>query len=144
MTEVVDLAMSDIDPGRNVRYRTDDGLRASIEEHGVLQPITVARSKDHVGRYVVLYGHRREVAVRSLGLATIPAIVVDHPEDLPIRQLVENLDRKGVDPLDVAAALKAHMDAEGLNQSQVARKLRRSVTWVNRKLALARPFPMSL
>lgn len=135
MTQVVDLPVSKLVMGENIRERTDEGLRASVEAHGILQPITVARIAG--GRFEVLYGHRRTAAAKAIGLPTVPAIVVDRPADLPLRQLAENLDRRAVDPLDIATALRAHLDAHpGTTQQELARQVGRPQSWLNRKLAL--------
>lgn len=136
MTEVIQLPIDRIDDGTNVRERTDAGLVKSVLEHGILQPVTVCRAGAR-GRFEILYGHRRVAAARVAGLLQVPAIVVDRPADLPIRQLAENLDRKGVDPLDVAAALLAHLEAHPEETKRdLAKRLGRSQAWITNKLLL--------
>ena len=135
MTEVIQIPLGKIDDGTNVRERTDAGLVRSVLEHGILQPVTVCRAGR--GRFEVLYGHRRCAAARVAGLLQVPAIVTDRPDDLPIRQLAENLDRKGVDPLDVSAALLAHLEAHpDETKRDLAKRLGRSQAWVTNKLLL--------
>lgn len=132
---LLDVLLDELDDGPNVRAKADSGLRRSIEKHGVLQPITVCR--DH-GRFVVLYGHRRTAAARAAGLESIPAILIPPPDDLSIRQLVENMHRRAVDAVDVGRALRAHMDANpGLTRLALARELGRSLPYVSGKLELA-------
>lgn len=132
--QLLSVALDLLDDGPNIRRRADADLKRSIAEHGVLQPITICRRGE---RYEVLYGHRRTTAARALKLATIPAILVDAPEDLPIRQIVENLHRRAVDPLDIGRALRAHLDANpGLSRTELARTLGRSLPWVSGKLEL--------
>lgn len=135
MTEVVLLPLEKIDDGTNVREKTDAGLVKSVLEHGILQPITVCRAGR--GRFEILFGHRRTAAARVAGLLQIPAIIEERPPDLPIRQLAENLDRKGVDPVDVAEALRAHLEAHpDETQRELAKRLGRSQGWVTNKLRL--------
>ncbi|HXU84912.1 MAG TPA: ParB/RepB/Spo0J family partition protein [Verrucomicrobiae bacterium] len=132
--QLFEVNLDELDDGTNVRPRADTGLRRSIETHGVLQPITVARSR---GLFVVLYGHRRVAAARALGLLRIPAILEPTPDALPLRQIVENIDRQPLNPVDVARALRAHLDAHpGMTQVELARDLGRSGYYVSRKLAL--------
>lgn len=134
MSALFDVRLDELDDGPNVRRRADADLKRSIAEHGVLQPITVCRRG---ARFEVLYGHRRTAAARALKLASIPAILVDAPDDLPIRQIVENLHRRAVDPIDIGRALRAHLDANPeLSRTQLAKVLGRSLPWVSGKLEL--------
>lgn len=140
MTRYVDVPLELLDDGTNVRTpgkrlsQSDVGLRASILELGVLQPITVVQRGK---RFEVLYGHRRTEAARAVGLATIPAIVETDPDEKPIRQLVENQHRQPVNPIDIARTLRAYIDDHpDVRQADLARKLGRSQYWVSTKLAL--------
>lgn len=135
MTAVLQIPLSKLDLGDNVREVTDDGLVESIRAHGVIQPVTVARLPR--GRYEVLYGHRRTLACMQLELGTVPAIVTERPADLPLRQLAENFDRREVDPIDTARTLRAWLDAHpGMTQGELADQVGKSIGWVNKKLAL--------
>lgn len=132
--QLLQVRLDLLDDGPNVRRRADADLKRSIAEHGVLQPITICRRGE---RYEVLYGHRRTAAARALRLETIPAILVAAPDDLPIRQIVENLHRRAVDPLDIGRALRAHLEANpGLSRTDLAKALGRSLPWVSGKLEL--------
>lgn len=132
--QLFEVLLDELDDGTNVRTRADTGLRRSIEQHGVLQPITVCRRQ---GRFEVLYGHRRTAAARAAGLTSIPAILVPPPDDLPIRQLIENLHRRPVDALDIGRALRAHLDANpGMTRTALAKSLGRSIPYVSGKLEL--------
>jgi ParB/RepB/Spo0J family partition protein len=129
-----------LDDGSNVRApakrlsQSDVGLRASILELGVLQPITVVRRGK---RFEVLYGHRRTAAARAVGLAAVPAIVETDPDEKPIRQLVENQHRQPVNPIDIARTLRAYLDEHpATNRAALARKLGRNPGWISAKLAL--------
>jgi ParB/RepB/Spo0J family partition protein len=79
------------------------------------------------GRYSLLWGQRRVLAARKAGLATIPALVVapTSVDDRPTRsveQLVENLHRADLNPIDRARAMRAVVDS-GVSQADLARKL---------------------
>lgn len=133
--KLLNLPVALIDDGPNVRARADDGLKKSILEHGLLQPIAVTPLEDD--RYQCLYGHRRLAAVRALGHETIAAVVQKLPEELPLRQLVENQQRKAVDQLDVARTLRAFLDdTPGARVQDLAEKLGRSTYWVSTRLSL--------
>lgn len=140
MTHYLEIPVELLDDGTNVRTpakrlsQSDVGLRASILELGVLQPITVVPRGD---RYEVLYGHRRTAAARAVGLAAIPAVIETDPEEKPIRQLVENQHRQPVNPLDIAQTLRDYLDGHpDVRQADLAAKLGRSSYWISTKLAL--------
>lgn len=122
---IVQIPLDLIDVGDNVRVNVEaiDELAASIAEHGVLQPIKV---RDASGdRYLVTWGQRRVLAARKAGLERIPAIVGEPDlaaDKLSIEQLVENLHRADLNPIDRAAAMRAVVDA-GVSQADLARRL---------------------
>lgn len=139
MSRLIEVSLDKLDEGTNVRSSVDASLKRSILEHGVLQPITVAANGK---RYTILYGHRRAAAARAAGLRTIPALLEDEPADLPIRQLIENQQRRSVDPIDVATTIRDYLDAHpGMTQADIATALDRSGYWVSAKLALLRMDP---
>lgn len=82
-------------------------LAESIRIEGVLQPIVV-RYDSSADTYVVVHGERRWRASGIAGLATIPAVVRDVPEDRRlIHQLMENVVRDDLNAVDRATALRA-------------------------------------
>lgn len=121
----------------NVREHLDDidDLAASIQEAGLLQPI-VARK--HQGRLIVVAGHRRLAAVRTLRWPDVPVIVRADikPDDVLAAMLIENGQRKDLDPIEEArglARLKAQLD---LTDGELAKKIGRSQPTVSARLAL--------
>lgn len=138
--KLLDLPVDHIEDGTNVRTHVDAGLKASIQAVGVLQPITVSPLEDD--RYRCLYGHRRLAAARAAGLANIPAIVVPLPDELPLRQLMENQQRRSVDQLDVARTLRAWLDEDPTRKHRdLAAKLGRSTYWISTRLTLLEMSP---
>ena len=82
-------------------------LAASIRIEGVLQPIVVRYDTER-DIYVVVHGERRWRACQAAGLASIPAVVRDVPEDRRlVQQLMENIVRDDLNAVDRAAALRA-------------------------------------
>lgn len=124
MRTVVPIPLDVIDIGPNVRVNVEgiDELAASIAEHGVLQPIKVRFAGK---RWIVVWGQRRVLAARKAGLKSIPALtsIEEPPADkLAVEQLVENLHRADLNPIDRAQAMRAVVDA-GVSQADLARKL---------------------
>ena len=90
------------DPDNVRRDAADDldGLADSIRQHGVLQPLGVARES---GGFRVVYGNRRRAAAIQVGLPEVPCVVVDaSPEDRLIHQMLENLQRRDLNDMDKA------------------------------------------
>lgn len=141
------LLVDQVDVGDNVRIQPGelDELVASIEEHGVLQPVKVVGPHPD-GRYRLVFGQRRLLASRLAEVAFIPAIVesltvagdVDEPgAKRSIEQLVENLQRADLNPIDEAKALRAVLDADPkLTQAELAKRLGRSEPWLANSLRL--------
>ena len=79
-------------------------LANSIQEQGLLQPITVRTAGD--GQYELIAGQRRFLACRLLGSATISAIVRDDLDDTDatVVSLVENVHRADMNAIDKAKA----------------------------------------
>lgn len=102
----ITLDLIDLDPA-NVRRDLGElkELAASIEQQGVLQPVTVRATGD--GRYVPIMGNRRCAAAKMAGLSSVPAIVrqVDQVDQRIEAQMVENIHRKNLKPSELAGAI---------------------------------------
>lgn len=110
-------------------------LRRSVEQHGILQPVLV-RSRASGGGFEVIAGSRRVAIARELKLKEIPAAVQDLSDDQVIDvQLVENIQRESLHPLEEAEAFGRYR-AAGLKSIDIARKVQRSASWVDKRLAL--------
>jgi ParB family chromosome partitioning protein len=123
-------------------------LADSIREHGVIQPIIVARTEAVRGvnsgtspasPYQIIAGERRWRAARLAGLPTVPVIVKGAtPQQFLELALVENIQRADLNALEEAEAFRALMDDFGLNQAEVAEKVGKSRVAVANTLRLLR------
>ncbi|RMG44556.1 MAG: ParB/RepB/Spo0J family partition protein [Candidatus Dadabacteria bacterium] len=113
-------------------------LAESIKLYGVLSPILV-RPARIPGKFELISGERRLRAARMIGLSTIPAIVDfekrDDQKTLAV-QLVENLQRADLTPLERAHAISALKDTYKLSVREVAKRLGVSKSMVQRSLEL--------
>jgi ParB family transcriptional regulator, chromosome partitioning protein len=102
---------------------------------GIVQPIVVEPVAD--GRYCILAGERRHAACRHLGLEVIPCVVrtADTQSRLEL-QLIENLQRKDLHPVEEAHAFKRLMEEFNLTQRDLARRLGRSLSSINETLRI--------
>jgi ParB family chromosome partitioning protein len=113
-------------------------LAESIKLYGILSPILV-RAGALPGRYTIISGERRYRASQLAGLAAIPAIVSqgegEDSRTLAI-QLVENLQRDDLSPLERAQAIGALRDGHSLSIREIAEKLSISKSAVQRSLEI--------
>ncbi len=114
-------------------------LTASIEEFGVLQPITVRRVR---GGYEIVAGERRYRAAENAGLDTIPAIIINVDEKKSaLLALLENLQRDDLSFFEVAESYQNLIRTQGMTQEEIARKLGKSQSNIANKLRLLRLYP---
>ena len=98
-----------------------DDLAESLKKTGVLQPILVRGSGD---KYELIAGERRWRAAIKAGLEKVPVIVKNvADEQAMIMALVENLQRKDLNPIEVARACKQIIDSTGMTQEELAEVL---------------------
>jgi len=119
------------------RKRDREGHRElcrSIEQFGVLTPITVRRAPDGSGDYLLIKGQGRTLACQLLSIPKIPAIIVDdrYAETEKVQQfLVENVARLRLSATD-RALLIAHARLKGEETADVARRFGVSPATVRR------------
>jgi ParB family chromosome partitioning protein len=113
-------------------------LAANIRAKGQLHPIHV-RWSDEVERWVIVSGERRWRAARLAGVATVDCYFHEQPltqnQTLEL-QLIENLLREDLRPIEEASAFQSLMDLNGWNGKQIAEALRIPPSKVSRALAL--------
>ncbi len=143
------LLVSKIQPSpTNPRKTFDEGqlaeLAESIRAQGVLQPVVVRPGRD--GRtYELVCGERRWRAARMVDLKVVPA-VVRVLSDAQVReiQLVENLQRADVSPLEEVEGYRSLLDQHGYTAEQLAQRLGKSRSYVYGLLKLADLPPKAL
>jgi len=120
-------------PRQQVEENLDE-LVASIKANGVLQPVVVRRRRDG---YELVMGERRLRAARLAGLETIPAMVraADDAEMLELA-LVENLQRRNLNPVDEAMAYKRLADEFKLTHETIAQRVGKDRSTVTNALRL--------
>lgn len=115
-------------------------LADSIREHGLLQPILVKRVQDG---YELIAGERRWRAARMAGLKKVPALVRDDREeqDQLLLGLIENLQRKDLDPIEEAQGIRRLIEQFGLTHEQAASRLGKHRVAVSQSLRLLAACP---
>jgi len=141
---VKDISLDLIDePKGIVRMDIDpddlDELAQSISEIGLLQPIMLAVDND---RYEVVFGHRRFLATKKLGLSSVRSIVrVMTQQEIGIARATENISRADLTPLEEAATYRNLMDQYGMSLDQVAKKMSKGPGTIKRRMDILRMPP---
>lgn len=102
-------------------------LAASINEHGVIQPLVVMPGVN-ADEYILVAGERRLQASKLAGLAQVPALIRGKANDQQLLELalVENVQRADLNPLEEALAYKQLIEEFGLSQGEVAQRVGKS------------------
>jgi ParB/RepB/Spo0J family partition protein len=139
------IALKEIEaPRDNTRKQFDEAklksLAESIRQDGVWQPIllrTLAQPKANGVRYRIVFGERRYRAAKLAGLKEIPArIQAMDDEEAFGAQLVENLQREDIHPLDEADGLLRLKELKKLEIADLAQRVAKDARYVARRLAL--------
>lgn len=142
---VAEIRPSEDNPRGDISDDSVKELAESIKVHGILQPVTIRLDEDLGPEpYVMVCGHRRHKACQILGLDTIPAIIREDLDDVAAYDLmiVENLQRKDLDPLDEAIAYKSLIEPypttgyQGTTIKELAARFGKSEKYIRGRLSL--------
>src|SRR5215510_6753106 len=135
--EIREIELDLIQPGRQQpRTFFDEAkleeLAQSIRASGIIQPLLV---RPMGGLFELVAGERRWRAAQIAGLARIPAIVREIPDDRLLEfALVENIQRQELNPIEEANAYRRLIESLGLTQEEVARRVGRDRTFITNYL----------
>jgi ParB/RepB/Spo0J family partition protein len=144
-TEGVKVAVEKIDllpifATRDLKKADVDTLAESIGTVGLINPLIVRSTMG--GRYELVSGHRRLMAVKQLGWKEVPARVVTLSDEKAFMvAMSENLERKDPTPLEEAAAFRRAVDELHLKEKNIAAMIHRSVAYVSNRLSLLKLIP---
>lgn len=106
----------------------------SIREHGVLEPLVVAKTP---AGYQIIAGERRWRASKIAGLTKVPVLIKETtPQGMLEMAIIENVQRIDLNPLERAQAFKRLIDEFGLTTSEIAIKVGKSAPYVSNTLRL--------
>jgi ParB family chromosome partitioning protein len=116
-------------PRRDFNHESLKELAESIAQHGLIQPVAVARDPENAERFIIVAGERRFRAFQLLGRETMPAIITSGaPDEIA---LIENIQRENLHPLDEAHALANLMSRHNYTHEEISKvvgKARNTVT----------------
>ena len=125
--KVIDLEIDKIEvnpyqPRTQFREEAIGELAESIKTLGIIQPVTVRK----LGRnqYQLVSGERRYRASKSIGLKTIPAFIrVANDQEALEMALVENIQRKDLDPIEIALSYQRLINEIQITQNQLSERV---------------------
>ena len=143
---VVELTLDQIEvnpfqPRTNFNHEAIEDLAKSIQSLGVIQPITVRKTDS--GIYQLVSGERRLRAAKIVGLSTIPSFIriADDHESLEMA-LVENIQRKDLDPIEIALSYQRLIDEIELTQEELSERVGKKRSTITNYLRLLRLDPI--
>lgn len=109
-------------------------LVESIKEHGILEPLVVAKTP---AGYQIIAGERRWRAAKIAGLKSVPVrMKKTTPQGMLEMALVENVQREDLNPLERAKAFSRLIDEFGLTNTEISRRIGKSSSFISNSLRL--------
>lgn len=139
--KVVQIEVLEADPDQpRSDFGNIDELAESVRAKGVLEPILVRplpRERGEGQRYRIISGERRFRAARAAGLPEVPVIEMDIGDDEALEiALIENLQRKDLDPFEEAEGLDSLRQRFGYTHEQIATTVAKSRSVITEALSL--------
>ncbi len=108
-----------------ITFKEDESFQElvkSIQERGIIQPIVVRKITEDL--YECVAGERRLRAAKKLGLKVVPALIKELSDEAALQiSILENLQRKDLNPIEIALAYKTLINQFGLTQEEVANQV---------------------
>lgn len=139
---IEEIYLSGTNPRQKRNVDADRELLESVQRHGVLQPVLVRNRPSTEGTFELVAGSRRFRAAQAADLESIPAMerVLTDVEVLEI-QIVENLQRSDVHPLEEAHAYRLLHEVHEFDVARIAERVGRSVPYVYDRMRLTQLIP---
>ncbi len=139
----IELDSIEVNPYQPRTYFDEESLRelaSSIRELGVIQPITVRKIGES---FQLVSGERRFRASKLVGKATIPAYIrIANDQEMLEMALVENIQRKNLDPIEVALSYQRLIDEIQLTQEELSTRVGKKRSTVTNYLRLLKLDPI--
>lgn len=133
------LKINEIEPNKKQprKFFNEEALKElsdSIKQHGIVQPLVVAKQKDY---YEIIAGERRWRAAKMAGLKEVPVVIKDYsPQEIMEVALIENIQREDLNPVEEAKAYQNLIKEYNLKQEEVAERVSKSRSAITNSLRL--------
>jgi ParB family chromosome partitioning protein len=140
----IELDLIDVNPFQPRTYFDEEALKElanSIKELGVIQPITVRKIDKN--QFQLVSGERRFRASKLIGNKTVPAYIrLANDQEMLEMALVENIQRKNLDPIEVALSYQRLIDEIQLTQEELSTRVGKKRSTVTNYLRLLKLDPI--
>ena len=140
----IELESIEVNPYQPRSYFNEEALRelaSSIKELGVIQPITVRKFEGN--KFQLVSGERRYRASKLIGNTTIPAYIrLANDQEMLEMALVENIQRKDLDPIEVAISYQRLIEEINLTQEELSERVGKKRSTISNYLRLLRLDPI--
>jgi len=135
------IEINPFQPRTHFNEETLQELSSSIQQLGVIQPITVR--KTGFNKYQLISGERRLRASKLAGLETIPAYIrLANDNESLMMALVENIQRHDLDPIEIALSYQRLIDEIELTQEQMSERVGKKRSTITNYLRLLKLDPI--
>lgn len=140
---LVEIVPSELNPRKTFNQEELQELAQSIQENGLVQPITLRKTGNKKeAKYEIVCGERRFRASQLIGATTIQSIVKDLDDKQAFAcMIIENLQRKDIDPMEEAAALHRLYSDGAVTIADMAKMLGKSTSFVSGRIQLHNTIP---
>jgi ParB family chromosome partitioning protein len=140
----INLDSIEVNPFQPRTYFNEEALNelaSSIKELGVIQPITVRKLEGH--RFQLVSGERRFRASKLIGNKSVPAYIrIANDQQMLEMALVENIQRKDLDPIEVALTYQRLIDEIDLTQEEMSARVGKKRSTISNYLRLLKLDPI--
>ncbi|MCO6564287.1 MAG: ParB/RepB/Spo0J family partition protein [Apibacter sp.] len=142
---ILEISLDDIitnpnQPRTNFDQKALDELSISIKQLGLIQPITVRKNGD---KYDLISGERRYRASKQAGLKKLPAFVrLANDRELLEMALVENIQRKDLDPIEIALSFEKLIEEINITQENLSNRVGKDRSTITNYLRLLKLSPI--
>ena len=143
---IIDLELNVIEvnpfqPRTHFNEESLQELASSIKELGVIQPITVRKLEGN--KFQIVSGERRYRASKLIGNKSLPAYIrIANDQEMLEMALVENIQRKDLDPIEVALSYQRLIEEINLTQEQMSQRVGKKRSTITNYLRLLKLDPI--
>jgi len=140
----IEMDLIDVNPFQPRSYFNEEALQelaSSIRELGVIQPITIRKLEGN--KFQLVSGERRFRASKLIGNTTIPAYIrIANDQEMLEMALVENIQRKDLDPIEIALSYQRLIDEIDLTQEEMSLRVGKKRSTISNYLRLLKLDPI--
>lgn len=132
--EIDSIEPNPLQPRGLIVVDTLQDLVQSIREHGIIEPLVVAKTP---AGYQIIAGERRWRASKLAGLTSVPVIIKETTSRGMLEMaIVENVQREDLNPIDRAQAFQRLIEEFGLPTVEISKRIGKSESYVSNTIRL--------